>query len=334
MTPEILRSVWSKTPKVPFWNYDFKKMAFGLELEYFIGQKSKRGVKLATKSDFEAAIHYLNKHHNFIDHKIQDQPGRVSKDTRLGFITIKPDFAWHILEIALPPRFAISEVKSLLIECTTMIDCALKEAGLFRLNLNCLPSIPDSMEFVQLERLQSHLDILSKRKKGNENIIPEFPALITSTQVHLNIFNEEAFNLLPFLYQQELKLFKKFNKPQIFDGKTHEDIRDYFYRNALGEDYALCTIPKTIPKDIDQYCQMMNRSPKLFPNDPLFGVRDLSYIRPTKYGTLEFRSTPSFNNINTVIEIVKTRITQVKDALNTKLSFESKQRSSYELSRP
>ena len=82
---------------------------------------------------------------------------------------------------------------------------------------------------------------------------------------------------------------------------TVRSLRTLYYRDSFGHDYRLVGVPEGIPSSLEEYVEQYNASPKLFPNDPFFPVRDLSLIRPTQFGTLEFRSACS----PLEIEIVK-----------------------------
>ena len=67
----------------------------------------------------------------------------------------------------------------------------------------------------------------------------------------------------------------------------------------------------TRPDSLSTLSDLMNKSRKVFPGDPFFPVRDMSFIRPTKFGTLEFRSSCSFRDLNLIIEIANWRVAQV-----------------------
>jgi hypothetical protein len=313
MTPERLRAHWFGKNRVPFWNYDPAQLTLGLEIEYFIAHVDPSTSKftLATKKQYMEVISHLMRDFGYTDHNLKDQPGRVSKDTKLGFIAIKPDFAWHILEIALPPRHETSEIRDLLVSTFRDVDKALARVGLERLDLSCLPDVPEKMELVELDRLSAHVTLLKEHSDGSQYAIPVFPALIAATHIHANIFNEDTLNNLPSLYESELEALSRFTRKQNFKGIVANNHRSRLYEASLGHQYRLRTVPTRIPSNAREFSVLFNESPKLFPNDSFFPSRDLSYIRPTRHGTFEFRSSCTFKAVDEVMAILNFRRNQI-----------------------
>ncbi len=319
MTADRLRAYWFGGQQVPFWNYDPAQLTIGLEIEYFIAKVHGNTFELATKKQYMEAIGHLVADSGYHDRDLKDQPGRISKDTERGFIAIKPDFAWHILEIALPPRRAIEDIRTLLDKTFAEVDAALAKVGLERLDMSCLPDVPVKMELVELDRLSSHVGILEKNATDSPFYTAVFPALIVATHLHLNIFREEDLQVLPILYESEPEAISLFVREQVFRNNLERNLRGKFYETAYGDMYALRTIPKSIPETIGQYCDLLNVSPRLFPNHSFFPVRDMSYIRPTRYGTFEFRSSCSFRSVDKLLDIVLYRRAQVLRAFDHKM---------------
>jgi hypothetical protein len=309
MTVDRLRKHLFGGPQVPFWNYDPNQITVGVEIEYFIAHTYSDGsFKLATKNEYLAVMEHLKKNFGYKDRNLANQPGRVSKDTEQGFIAIKPDFAWHILEISLPPRKNLEALNEILDQTIFEVDCCLKNVNLARLNLSCLPDVPEGPELVDLDRLKGHIDSLKAHNSGSIYSVPIFPALIAATHVHLNVLNEQTYQLLPALYAQECSARTQFSRVQTFRGQKSNKHREKFYQTSLGSDYQLCDIPSPIPTSITDYCALFNNSAKIFPNDKFFGARDLTAIRPTRYGTLEFRSSCSFYETDKIMDIVRYRV--------------------------
>ena len=310
MTAERLRAHWYGENRVPFWNYDPALLTMGVEIEYFIAHVHGDDFTLATKDEYLAVIDCLVRDFGYKDFGLKDQPGRVSKETDRGFIAIKPDFAWHILEIALPPRHSLEDIKELLETTLFEVDQALAKFGLERLDLSCLPDVPDKMDLVELDRLRGY-STASKSASQKYGDVMAFPALITATHVHLNCSDEKILSLMPMLYINDEKNRNKYVRIQTFRGIETRNFRTDFYENGLGLDYGLRTIPNKIPRSVDDYVALFNRSEKLFPNDNFFHVRDMSYIRPTRHGTLEFRSACSFHSAEDVLNVVSLRKQQL-----------------------
>ena len=329
MTVERLRKHLFGGPQVPFWNYDPAQLTFGVEIEYFIARTHKDGTyTLATKEQYLEVMEHLKKGFGFSAINAPTQLGRVSKDTEFGFIAVKPDFAWHILEIALPPRGNLLELTALLEKVLFEIDSALKKSGLSRLNLSCLPDVPVTMDLVELDRLRGHINVLQKQKIDSMYAVPTFPALIVATHVHLNVLEEGTYALLPDLYKHETEARDRYSRTQVFRGISTNTHRENFYRTSLGPNYKLCDIPAIVPASLAEYCDLFNNSEKLFPNDMFFEARDLTSIRPTRFGTLEFRSGCSFLETSKIIEIVQFRMKSFLMAFYKK-SIEVKNAASY-----
>ncbi|MCX6119881.1 MAG: hypothetical protein NT027_20290 [Proteobacteria bacterium] len=317
MTPERLRNYWFSNQRVPFWNYDPNQLTIGLEIEYFIAKVHGDTFTLASKAQYLEVINHLVSNSGYVDRQLKDQPGRVSKDTSNGFIAIKPDFAWHILEIALPPRHTIPEIRALLESTFHDVDQALAKVGLERLDLSCLPDVPEKMDLVELDRLSGYQ--VESKQHSSCNALAFFPALIAATHVHINCCNEESLSKVPKLYEWEPKAQKLFTRAKEFQRKVYPNVRSTFYETAFGEKYLLRTTPSKVPSSLNDYVDLLNSSSKLFPNDPFFAVRDMSYIRPTRHGTFEFRSSCSYKNIEEILMIATFRKDQAIHAFLDKI---------------
>jgi hypothetical protein len=311
MSTERLREYLFGSPKAKFWDYDPDKLTLGIEVEYFIGKTNSDGFQLAKRPEYLSVVSELVSHHGYFDRGLRDQPGRISRDVDSGFIVIKPDFAWHILEVSLPPCKSLDELESLLTNVLCSVDAALGKFGLKRLDLSCLSDPPPSIDLVNLDRLEQISETFKPKRVDRPTQDPEFPAYVAATHVHLNVSNEEVLTCFPALYHLDKVISERFNRGRTFRGRTYENVRTALYRDTLGHDYLLHTYPIEPATNLNELCDQMNRSPKLFLRDGFFPVRDMSYIRPTRYGTLEFRSACSFNNVDKIIEIVKWRRAQI-----------------------
>lgn len=311
MSTELLREYLFGSPKAKFWDYDPDKLTFGIEVEYFVARTSPDGFQLAKREEYLSVVSELVCHHGYIDRGLPDQPGRISRDVDAGFIVIKPDFAWHILEVSLPPFKSLGELKTLLTDVLYSVDYALAKFGLKRLDLSCLSDPPSSIDLVKLDRLGQISETFKPKRADRPTQDPAFPAYVAATHVHLNVSNEDVLTFFPALYQLDRVIAQRFTRGQFFRGQTYENVRTALYRDTLGDDYLLHTYPPEPATSLNELCDQMNRSPKLFPRDGFFPVRDMSYIRPTRYGTLEFRSACSFNHVDKIIDIVKWRQAQI-----------------------
>ena len=138
-----------------------------------------------------------------------------------------------------------------------------------------------------------------------------FPALIAATHVHINCSDEHSLKRMPLLYESDLAAQSQFTRAKFFRGQEFANARTMFYEESFGQEYLLRTNPKTIPDSVDAYCVQYNQSAKIFPHDKFFAARDMSYIRPTRHGTFEFRSACSYLDIEKILAIAQFRRAQV-----------------------
>ena len=311
MSTERLREYLFGSPKAKFWDYDPDKLTIGIEVEYFVAKISPDGFQLAKRDEYLSVVSELVGHHGYIDRGLPDQPGRISRDVDMGFVVIKPDFAWHILEVSLPPCKSLDEIETLLQDVLCTVDAVLAKFGLERLDLSCLSDPPSSIDLVKLDRLGQISETFKPKTAERPTQDPEFPAYVAATHVHLNVSNEQVLAYFPMLYHLDRLIASRFTRGKLFMGQNYVKVRKALYRDTLGSDYLLHTYPPAPATSLNELCDQMNRSPKLFPRDGFFPVRDMSYIRPTRYGTLEFRSACSFNHVDKIIDIVKWRQAQI-----------------------
>lgn len=293
---------------VPFWAGDPSRLTAGVEIEYFIAHAQGDTFRLATEAEYRSVIDHLSRDYRYVDRQLPDQPGRVSRDTESGFITIKPDFAWHILEISFPPRANTNQLRDLLTSVTREVDDALARVGLCRLDLSCLSDPPAEMDFVPLDRLAgSQFQPPDPDCPTND---PRLPAYLTATHVHLNISDESALRTLPQLFALEPLAMAMYARAHEFRGRRYDNVRTELYADTLGRDYPLINIPNPVPASLEDLVNAMNRGKPIFPNDRFFPVRNMSYIRPTRIGTFEFRSACSHWHVEALLEIALWRKVQ------------------------
>jgi len=315
MTEERLRAHWFGGLQAPFWNYNPAELTMGVELEYFIARGDEKNFILANKQEYFETIRHLTSGNRYKDHKLHDQPGRISKDTRAGYVAIKPDFAWHILEISLPPRPSITQMRELVEETLGEVDAALAAAGLKRLQISCLPHPPPQVDLVELERMSAFTQSVTQKAAEGSSfdpfVDPLFPAYMVSTHVHFNAFDLSALSLWPSLFAIEAEVGEIYCRARSFSGRDVRSVRTEFMKKTMGSGYKLKGIPDPVPTSIEDYVLAMNTSTRAFPKDPFFPVRDVSYIRPSRYGTIEFRSACSAYAVDEIIEIICWRMMQL-----------------------
>ncbi|MBF0207930.1 MAG: hypothetical protein HQK53_13710 [Oligoflexia bacterium] len=315
LTEETLRKrLFPDNHKTPYWDYDFNKLSCGVEVEYLIGDAIVND-KLMKRDQYLRLITELEKH-GFKNRGLGDQQYRVSKDIENGFIAIKPDFAFHILELAFPPFNSIETFSKILNETTWLIDSILQQQNLTRINSFIInPNLIDEdKSFVNQERLDGYISIIKEIKKRDhlEFSEPLFPACIAAIHIHLNASSEVDLRLIPFMYEMEPIIINKFNKFINYNTRYFgNNIRALIYNHTFGKNYFLSGFPSKIPRDLKSYTELYNNSDPIFPKDPFFPVRDYSFIRPTTFNTMEFRSLDTILDNSKILHAIAWRILQL-----------------------
>ena len=307
LTVERLRNHLFSRSAYPHWRYQWDELLFGVEVEYFVTQKGNPS-HLFKKSDFEWFLHRMER----FGYSCKNPANNLwyfVKETQVGYVVVKPDFVFHELEIALPPRSDLVVLTNLLKNVLQEVDSCLDELGFERLRDSFLDLKLSEMELVKIPRYEGYLNCSRERSGKNEFSQWYFPAFLAATHVHLNVSSEEDLRLMPVLYELEWLALALFDRTR-HRTNTVRSLRTLYYRDSFGHDYRLVGVPERIPASLDEYVEQYNASPTLYPNDPFFPVRDYSSIRPTRFGTLEFRSACSPLEIETVRIIVAFRAVQ------------------------
>lgn len=273
--------------KDKFWSFKTKDLLFGVEVEYIVHKKNQPNLLLNKKAYDQLSLHFLN---NGYERKInEDGYAEYFKRFKTGHLRIGPDFAHHILEISFPPIQDIEILADLYFDTKEFLESILN-----KLDYTISPSSKIDLdgkkfELLEMERLKGHSNEL---KKINPNGNSLFPATITSTHIHLNILDYEYFKNLKSLYFSELISLNLFEKKENLENRLR------LYNENLGSAYLLKTIPENIPTTIKEYVDLYNRSAPLFPHNKHFPVKDLCFIRPTSFGTVEFRGLSTVQDRN------------------------------------
>jgi hypothetical protein len=241
----------------------------------------------------------------------------LGQDTSSGYISIKPDFAMHLLEVSLPPRRNEEELRALLQQTLRVLDESLAEAGLYRDERSIVSDPGARFELAEVGRLRGYVEQFPARSETSAELyFPHYPALIASTHVHLNVPLDRSLGLMQFMYELEWLAIRLFSKSYFFDGREYGCARVLLYEDSLGESYRLKTVPEKVPTTLDEYVAAFNSSPAYFSADPFFPVRDLSFIRPRHFGTLEFRSACSQSRVEEILDVAAFRVLQLGYSLS------------------
>ncbi len=295
--------------KIMPWKNDWKKITFGIELEFFIIKKNSHDSLIpATEKDFQLVLDLFEKHFHYKGRRDFGGPYRFSIDDEFGYVSIRPDFSFHILEISFSPVNSAQALAKQFQFWITTLDNILSQAGLKRFQKSYWEGLLVRDNIVALDRLKGHVEMLDKRRQKNASPLCDsfFPGRIVSTHVHLNL-SQDDLALLPALYELEWFVPRFFNQHT----PVSKDVRTLLYEINLGADYLLKTIPASPPTNIEGLIELYHQSPGLFPNDPNGAVRDLSYIRPRAIGTFEFRSADSLGTLEELLDLVGFRMLQL-----------------------
>jgi hypothetical protein len=305
----LLKKRFLRASKYPTYKSARDDLLVGVELEYLIENVDEPHV-LLNKEDALALYKYLTSDCGFEARTLSD-PFRVGMETEMGYITLKPDFAYHLVEISLPPRKRAEDLELLIHSTLNRLDLALTHFGYRRAAYSTYPTSTIQYDMVQTERLIAFMDYARSIKSQQSPFSnPNYPALISSVQVHLNILSDGFFSLLPYLYEPEWKVISLFSNSTTFDGRFVGCARILFYEATLGNAYYLKTMPEVVPTSWEEYAKALDRTPRYDSNDQASIPRDYSLIRPREFGSVEFRSACSQVSVSAIMAICAFRVLQ------------------------
>ena len=314
MTSMQLKDHLSSESKFRSYDGNLENLLFGCELEYLI-QPSNNAKGIFRKTNIESLFnelvrtkHYTKKHAGFEQ--------RISKETKSGFICIKPDFAYHVLELSLPPRNSPAELKELIKVTLEEVDEALDKFNFKRSRNSIVDEKSFEYEMIDLDRHHQYLDFFkNKPLEARSLYFPDYPARVAALQIHLNIGGPKVFELLPGIYELEWIAADLFSRSTTFQGIKYGCARNAIIDNTLGAKYALKTIPTQIPRSANEYSALFNKTPHIFPNDVFFPAKDYTFVRPRHYRTLEFRSTCTQSSAEEILKVCAFRVLQVANSV-------------------
>jgi hypothetical protein len=299
-----------RTRKYPACSRGLDGLIVGVELEYLI-EKESEPLALINREEALELYSLLTSDFGFKVLTPRDS-FRLSMETKVGYVTVKPDFAFHLVEISLPPRGSPSELAQLITFILDRLDQALARLKFRRATYSAYPKSSIRYDMVESDRLARFMKYAESAQIGGSPFSnPNYPAIISSVQVHLNILTDEFFPLLPYLYEPEWKIVSMFSNSSVFDEETIGCARILFYEMTLGSNYFLKTIPPIVPKSWDDYASAFNKTPSYDHNGASALPRDYSLIRPREFGSVEFRSACSQISMPSIMAICAMRILQL-----------------------
>ena len=293
----MLLKVANQKPSVPFWNEKPENLFAGIEQERFIFHENGTAPTLdEIKSVFENLIS-----NGFIARKL-DYDGRplaVNQDSEFGYLSIKNDFATHIVEAAFPP---ISDSVDLMIymdKTWLAISRAASTVGLRIQEGALISQLPPRFQLVPHER----------REWLPNRVVPKVPSfywhkyfnvLMCSTQVHLNILDRKFYTYLPAFYSHEYLVPLLFSNSPVNGKLKAHCARPLIWRDSFDNNYQAFAIPKDLPTTPEQYDLFLKRSSDF--------QRDYTFIAPRSFGSAEFRTACAQDTLDQIMQVAVLRM--------------------------
>jgi hypothetical protein len=283
-------------PKLTSWDGDFSSLKIGLEQEHFI----LKNRTVPTLSEVKAVFQDLIRQ-GFVARSFDadNEPLSANMDFSSGYVSIKNDFCTHVIEIAFPPLSEPEEIEAIY----ESVWKSVKEA-LAKNKISIIPgaAIADELSAVNLvphKRIEWYAN--RRNPEPKPTLWFKHPTtLMCATQIHMNILNESFFSKLPSLYSLEYLIPLAFsNSPKLL-GEQYHCARPLIWRDNRPVDYPLWDYCDYIPTSKKEYGKLIAQT-KAF-------ERDFSFIAPRDYGSVEFRTACSQDNIQSILELIALRI--------------------------
>jgi len=282
--------------KLQPWAKNPKDIGIGIEQEHFIFKGSEAPCLEDIKTVF---AELCDGEYHVRASDSDNRPLAVNHDMAGGYIAIKNDFCTHILEVSLPPLKSVVTLSNIYNDTWGMLDAVLKKHGIHRKLGGSLSSLPENWETVPSKRLE-WFKSRSTSKPTPEYWHRDFGAFICSTQIHLNVLDENFYEFLPKLYSFEYLTPLLFSNSHEFNAKNAHCVRPLVYRDNYPSSYIANAYPKKIPSCKKQYEQMIS-STKDF-------IRDYTFIAPRRFGSIEFRAACSQDDFSQIMELAALKV--------------------------
>lgn len=295
-------------------NRNASALFVGVELEYLV----LCGNKPATLNDYRKILFELQscwKNTELVH--IGDVTTLIRTIDENFRIEVKPDFSYNVVEISLG-KGTFQNLKIHLSSTLADLSLAIASAGL---NIHCASFKKLNREEIKISSWGHLVGYLKQFPDIDKPFGSSwYPAEIAAAQVHLDILSSDYFELAVFLYLQEFIFLKDFTQLVNVNG-IPTPARYKSYEDGLGQKYLAKTVPECIYRNSAEYIRMIEETPHLFTADPICPVKDLSFIRPRAYGSVEFRSACTSTDPNYIEALVIARFSQLICAVKLKESI-------------
>ncbi len=270
----------------------------GIEQEHFVFHKSGRPPNLLETANFFKSLHALG---------YSPRPGHgtneglnANLDFSDGYISIKNDFCTHLVEVAFPPTNEPEKLLQLYEKTWAQIKASLKSLDLLIHYGAVIDPVP-AEDLVLVPHPRSDWMPNRPSPENKTGLYHRyFNTLMAATQVHLNIWDEDSFRVLPQLYKLDYLTSLVFSNSKNFSNTAYHCVRPLIWRDNFSPKYWAFAIPEPIPTSIYEYQNRIAQCPDF--------QKDYTFISPRKHQTFEFRSGCSQNTGQDVLTLSALRI--------------------------
>lgn len=294
-----------------------KGISIGIEHEFFLMSKDGSPANLGESQEFFRKLE--NEKFKAEKTKCGLFKGVVKNNPDGTWDSIKYEYPPHLIEISTSPKFNLIEQDHNIGELLDLVATAAHKANLNVLHKHYIAN-PPMIDLKTLEKTESvHAKIIDSRKKISESkgeldrMIYNFPERVASTQIHVGgidwVTNKDY---LKNLLKTEPAAYAIVSQDIIKN--SHIDERWVGYLKLFGDD-PLFGFSTSNLYETDQWVNYFSsKMPKANTAENFLkgysSVRDLRFIKPKPFGTLEFRSAPAQDTRSSIMKCAAIRLAQ------------------------
>lgn len=229
----------------------------------------------------------------------------IWKQTEWGPLVILNDSCTHIVEVAFPKIDSLDTFRKLYEETWEALEQHMRSLDLQIRYGGALPQAPAITHWrpKNSDPTGERLIAFTKREPiYNPLFSPDFPACFAATHVSLNIPDDQAIAMLPYLYAHEHHVPQEFSNSKSFQGISAHCIRPLAWYANFQQPYPLLGIPDPIPRTLEDYSMARAACTR----------RDYSFIAIRDTSRVEFRSSCSQNSLDDILRLLQFRLETVQ----------------------
>lgn len=281
--------------------FQIEKAKFGIEHEFFV---LSEGSPPLPEQIYEFAA-YLGESAQAVKTPANSsaRPLPVYLNSIGGPVEIKTECYSHILEVAFPPFLKVDLFTKTFDEVAESIQVALSRTGLeIFAGAVYSPNSSDQLHVCgysheQEERLASFLKrTVPDRPFSDRHLL----ARVCSTQVHMEIPEQDYFVALPMLYRFQYLVPLGFSNSRENDSAARpvHCVRALMLRDSVCEPWPPFTIPNPIPKSKIETSRIIDGLPH----------RDYTFLALHPIGTIEFRTSDSLPSQKSILSMIALQV--------------------------